>query len=114
MNKHLIMIGSIMVLLVGISSASVQAQDRQNYTDLQIGEGKILPVSAFEGFHAEGILNMSVKHALAILVGVGVGMYIVDNFVPTTLGLPPEFIGILLGALIGNWWYEHDMPPFGH
>jgi hypothetical protein len=103
-----------MVLLVGISPSSVQAQDRQNVADVQLGEGKIMPVNVgMEGFHAEGILNMSVKHALAILVGVGAGMYLVENFVPTW-GLPPELVGVLLGAMIGNWWYEHGMPPFGH
>lgn len=114
MNKGLIMMCLCLVFALGVSSSPVQAQDQQNYANLQLGGGRILPVSAaMEGFHTDHILDMSVKHALAILLGVGAGMYIAENFMPFTLGVPPELVGVLLGGLIGNWWYKNHMPPFG-
>jgi hypothetical protein len=112
MNRYLGILGAI-TLLWCLSPSPTLAHDHQGDAMPLNSAGGLLPVSMIDAFHAGSILNMRVKKALAIVVGVGVGVYLVDNFVPVTLGIPPEILGILLGALLGNWWYENSMPPFG-
>lgn len=97
-----------------VFAAPSQAQTQSLASGAFGGDARVMPAaSVMEAFHADKILNMPVKKLLAILVGVGAGMYIAENFVPLTFGIPTNIIGVLLGALIGNWWYEEGMPPFG-
>ncbi len=101
-----------LVAIVIALAPAAQAQTQVKYSDLQLDQGAVTQAaSVIEAFHADKILNMPVKKVLVILVGVGVGMYIAENFVPFTFGIPTNIIGILLGAMIGNYWYEQRLFP---
>lgn len=61
-----------------------------------------------EAAHVGHLLDMDFKHLLALAVGTAAGAAAAEALLPGELHL----VGVLGGALLGEWWHRHGYFPF--
>jgi len=103
----------VLLALLGLVPASHQAHALERTVYLHQPDGEIIlaslgPAAVLEGAHAGHLLHMDLKRLLALTSGVAIGNFVVHSLVGGQLYL----IGLLGGAMIGEWWYEENIWPF--
>lgn len=103
----------LLAALVGVGQSSRDAQAHERTVRLQQPDGHVIlaslgPVMVLEGAHAGHLLHMDLKRLLALTSGVALGTFTVQSLVGGQLYL----VGLLAGAMVGEWWYEENIWPF--
>ncbi len=91
---------TVALMLIGLT-VPAHAQAERRYSQLQHSEGQVIL--------ARSLKSMSAQQLMSIGLWAAIGTTLAQNVVPGSLG---TIIGLVGGALIGNWWYEEGLPPF--
>lgn len=89
------------------------AEARETSVSVQGPDGKVVlatfgPAVVLEGAHAGHLLHMDLKRLLALTSGVALGTFTAQSLVGGQLYL----VGLLAGAMVGEWWYNENIWPF--
>ncbi len=74
----------------------------------------VVPASAgfaiiTEAGHLEHLTHMDLKRLLSVATGIAIGNLLIEIVYP---GGPLGFVGMIGGALLGDWWYRQKLWPF--
>jgi len=103
----MVRIAAVLILLVTAAGAAAATPSLPTPAVRAV----IVPAQAeviMQGAHAGHLLEMDLKRLLALALGVAIGMQAVE-----ALALPElRFIGVIGGAMLGEWWYRQKFWPF--
>ncbi len=91
--------------LVALNPAPARAQAERAYGQLDHSYGQLIPVAA----GGRSISDMTTEHLIAVGVGAVAGLLVLDSLLGGGMG---SVLGLVGGALIGDWWYREALWPF--
>lgn len=93
----------VALLVFGLAPAGLRAASPPA-EPVQLAQAEVI----LEGAHAGHLLDMDLKRVLALALGVGIGVQAIDLIAMPEL----RFVGIIGGAMLGEWWYRQKIWPF--
>lgn len=103
MTRVLTLIVMAVVLLAGVPAAtSAAAEPVRKYDQLSNDDGDLYPAQI-------GDETVTAEHAAAMGVGAVLGAMAAQVVLDGLLG---TVAGVILGVLVGDWWYQEGLWPF--
>ncbi len=109
--KALVFVFALSLAAIASALAPAQAQTQRDYAQLQTTHGTLFPAQSvtIDG-QTYGVDGMSTEQMIAIGVGALVGLTVAQT---VDLGLIGSAVGLVAGGMLGNWWFDERLPPFG-